>query len=790
MWHLKAVCTPSSSSSSSPERRHLRCHMSGGCWFLVCILLSVSLERVRARYQAVTAEAQTLTVLEGSQVQLGCDIRATGPGDFPIRIRWFKDSGESPVYNVEVNPRTGSLSQIRQSAQQSSLQGRAYFSVIHTPAVLSVDRLRFDDNGTYVCSVDFKKDWTRKVIVHLIVIVPPKRPVIKDENGTRIENTTRPYQEGEDLTLTCDVHDGKPEPAVTWWRGTELLQQVLSRTANGHPRATLFRLTLTRRDYLARLTCRAANSNISEAVSTTIIVNMYLRPVTAEIKGPRGPLSADLSTQVICEVNGSRPEAAVRWFLGPYQLNDTETYVPSPNTTLGILHFIPSDRDHGSKLRCVPANPLASIRPNGPLQDAWTLDVHYKPIVQLRLGSGLSPSNIQEGIDIYFECSVRANPPVREVSWRFNGRELTADGAHGIIISNQSLAVRRVNRTHAGHYTCLAANSEGEAHSNRLRLRVLHAPVCRIGRRQLTQSAAKHETIAVSCEVDADPANVTFSWTFHQAHRNYEMAPANMSATAGGDPLRSVLMYSPKTDADYGTLYCLARNSIGDSLQPCIFQITPVGPPVSPFNCTVEEVTSDGLHVICQRSVPGQQTFLLELHDGQSTPIVTNFTSGHPSFRVHSLRPGTRYRMALYGINANGRSEPVEMTVYTLPLERSLVSPDTNWSMGSTALWAAAMSAVAAFLLVFIALTLGKFRRKILFNRGQHVWDGNPTDCNRVRHDLVEGNTDLGTELAAFDQPAMITFKDPMMIKPHLNGNGAVVVPQHAHTKLRIPSPS
>ncbi|KAH7962888.1 hypothetical protein HPB52_018531 [Rhipicephalus sanguineus] len=128
------------------------------------------LRQIAKAASVVKAEAQTVTALEGSQVQLSCDISAPGIGDFPVRIRWFKDSGPNPVYSVDVNPRTGSLSQIRQSAQRSSLQGRAYFSVIQTPAVLSVDRLRHADNGSYVCAVDFKKDWTRKLMTHLIVI--------------------------------------------------------------------------------------------------------------------------------------------------------------------------------------------------------------------------------------------------------------------------------------------------------------------------------------------------------------------------------------------------------------------------------------------------------------------------------------------------------------------------------------------------------------------------------------------------------------------------------------------
>ncbi|KAG0411730.1 hypothetical protein HPB47_011135 [Ixodes persulcatus] len=292
------------------------------------------------------------------------------------------------------------------------------------------------------------------------------------------------------------------------------------------------------------------------------------------------------------------------------------------------------------------------------------------------------------------------------------------------------------------------------------------APACRSPQRQYSHAVAKHETVEVSCDVEADPQDVSFAWSFHQGHRNLKLATNAFSATTpnrDSNSARSVLLYTPKTDADYGSLFCLARNAVGESAEPCVFQVIPVGPPMTPFNCTVEEVTSESVHVTCQRSGPAQQqTFLLELHDGQSPPIATNFTSGQASFRVHSLRAATRYRLVLYGINANGRSEPVHMTFYTLPVERSLASQGKSthagWGLGSTTLWAAALSCIAAFLIVFIALTLGKFRRKILFNR-------------------------------SFDPPAMITFKDPIVMKPNLSGsNGAILVP--AHPKMFIPSPS
>lgn len=42
------------------------------------------------------------------------------------------------------------------------------------------------------------------------------------------------------------------------------------------------------------------------------------------------------------------------------------------------------------------------------------------PIVNLKMGSSLNPDEIKEGDDVYFECTVQANPKVHRLVW-FHG---------------------------------------------------------------------------------------------------------------------------------------------------------------------------------------------------------------------------------------------------------------------------------------------------------------------------------------------------------------------------------
>ena len=85
--------------------------------------------------------------------------------------------------------------------------------------------------------------------------------------------------------------------------------------------------------------------------------------------------------------------------------------------TLSILNYTPTIRDAGKYMSCRAENPEL---PDATLEDGWKLEIHYIPQSVLSLGSNLNGSNIKEGDDVYFECSVRANPKPYKISWRFN----------------------------------------------------------------------------------------------------------------------------------------------------------------------------------------------------------------------------------------------------------------------------------------------------------------------------------------------------------------------------------
>lgn len=88
------------------------------------------------------------------------------------------------------------------------------------------------------------------------------------------------------------------------------------------------------------------------------------------------------------------------------------------------------------------------------------------------MGASNRHSAIKEGNDVYFECNIKSNPAVTEVTWVADDELLVTNASKGIIVNNQSLILKNVGRDSRGYYRCQALNSEGEGESDIVRLDV------------------------------------------------------------------------------------------------------------------------------------------------------------------------------------------------------------------------------------------------------------------------------------------------------------------------------
>ncbi|XP_047114831.1 neural cell adhesion molecule 2 isoform X1 [Schistocerca piceifrons] len=635
-------------------------------------------------------------------------------------VLWFKEADGEPLYSFDVRGRE--YGQAKTWSAPRAFGSRAFFRTATTPAQLLVDDLALSDEGVYRCRVDFRDSPTRNLKINLTVIIPPHGIVIYDDKRRDRSQVKEAYNEGAVVNLVCEVSGGRPMPRVTWFlENTVIDDSFEQRPADGLTVNHLTFPNIGRQHLHSRLICQASNTNMAPPVTKLVVLDINLKPISVNILTREKAVSADRRYEVECKSSGSRPEAIITWWKGSRQIKrHNKNFSEDSGASRSILTFIPVIDDDGKYLTCRAENPYIQ---DSALEDKWRLNVHYMPVVTLKMGSSLNPDDIKEGDDVYFECNIRANPKAYRLAWFHNGREMHHNVTAGIILSDQSLVLQGVTRLSAGDYTCLAANTEGKGTSNPVTLRVMYAPTCRDEREQLL-GALKHETVALRCEVDASPAPLAFHWTFNNSGELAEVPPARYTSLGA----ISSLNYTPVSDMDYGTLACWATNAVGNQRAPCVFQVVAAGRPFPLVNCTVVNQTSDSLHVECLESFDGglPQSFLMEVLELPQLQLRRNATAGRapPAFDVFGLEAGASYQVRLYAVNAKGRSEAYVIDAVTFKGVAKFTGPSSAAPMNPVL--TALVATAAALLAVVCAVIVALYRRHRHRRQPRHDKRGPP----------------------------------------------------------------
>lgn len=174
--------------------------------------------------------------------------------------------------------------------------------------------------------------------------------------------------------------------------------------------------------------------------------------------------------------------------------------------------------------------------------------------------------------------------------------------------------------------------------------------------------------------MEADPAEVNFSWSYNGTGEPHRMDAASLSFE-NSRSLSSIGRYTPHTEFDYGTVFCWAQNSVGTQNKPCAYSIVAAGSPDPVRNCSVFNITEDSVKVECAEGYNGGllQSFILEVFDASNEPTLrANLTSHTPFFNLNRLQPAHSYLILIYAVNAKGKSKEMVMTASTLAMPESM----------------------------------------------------------------------------------------------------------------------
>ncbi|ELT96996.1 hypothetical protein CAPTEDRAFT_199767 [Capitella teleta] len=267
--------------------------------------------------------------------------------------------------------------------------------------------------------------------------LPPERPSIS------LNQSTSDLYEGDFLLFECSSNGGNPTPNFRWSREGIYLSESsggISDAKFGVSRSYLVR-QLTKDDHAATFGCDVENeANPGSPEEIALFINVMYAPIVDF--GDFNPLVVldrdDVTLTCNVDAYPAIPANNVIWKKDQEFLGSGFTYL--------ITEIRPSN---AGAYTCTASN-------HAETRAILQVDVQYAPLLSPSFNAGVitgSRVEIKENQSLNVTCSVDANPAVAsaDIVWKKAG--------DGEVHRGAVLSFARVNRAHAGEYTCEASNT-------------------------------------------------------------------------------------------------------------------------------------------------------------------------------------------------------------------------------------------------------------------------------------------------------------------------------------------
>ncbi|XP_012721740.2 hemicentin-1 [Fundulus heteroclitus] len=423
--------------------------------------------------------------------------------------------------------------------------------------------VQVSDMADYLCVAENKVGTVEKHF-NLAVQVPPRITGPKEEEVSVIE--------GLMMSLLCDVQ-AYPPPEITWTRDGQVLR--FSTTVHILPGGQMLQLPRARLDDAGQYVCTASNSAGQDQKS--FLLSVYVAP---SLKHPHDAEDDDVTPQVgssvilRCEAHGV-PEPEVTWYKNGRQL--------AAGNGLDIngqqLEIVGVQTTDGGMYTCKVSNVA------GQVDRTFRLTVHVPPVLD---GPQRESVNYTLGSHVALLCEA-TGVPVPSITWLKDGSPIESSLQWQWSVRGNRLELGPLSLSHAGTYTCLVKNSQGQTQKD-YTLTVLVSPTILNSDQASDVSAPMGEALTLDCRANGVPAP-RLSW-LKDGEPLVGSDTHHISSTPGGSTL-TVRKLSPE---DSGTYTCLAVNNAGQESK--IYTLVVLVPPSIAGETTVPrevQVTQDSI---------------------------------------------------------------------------------------------------------------------------------------------------------------------------------------------------
>ncbi|KAM9391508.1 hemicentin-1 [Pholidichthys leucotaenia] len=444
--------------------------------------------------------------------------------------------------------------------------------------------VQVSDMAGYLCVAENKVGTVEKLF-SLTVQVPPRITGPKEEEVG--------VTEGHMVSLLCDVQ-AYPPPEITWTRDGQVLH--FSNSVHILPGGQMLQLPRARLEDAGQYVCTATNSAGQDQKS--ILLSVYVQPTLK----PRHDVESDSVTPQVgslvtlrCEAHGV-PEPEITWYKNGLQLA-AGNGLKMDHHQLEIMGVQMGD---SGTYTCKVSNVA------GQVDRTFRLTVHVPPDLNGPLREFL---NYTLGSHVSLLCEA-TGIPIPTITWLKDGAPIESSLQWQWSVRGHRLELGPLSPVHAGTYTCVAKNSEGQTQKD-YTLTVQVPPTILDSAHPSEVSASVGEKVTLECSAAGVP-RPQISWLKN-------------GATLEASDTRHIIV-----TPDGSTLTLLRLNPEDSGTYTC-FAVSPAG----------QESKLYTLYVLIPPAISGETTNPKEVQVSQDSAVTLEcHAAGNPPPQISWLKNG------------------------------------------------------------------------------------------------------------------------------------------------------
>ncbi|XP_075165766.1 nephrin adhesion molecule sticks and stones isoform X1 [Haematobia irritans] len=460
---------------------------------------------------------------------------------------------------------------------------------------------------------------------------------------------------GIEATIVCDSSSSNPPAKLSWWKDGIAIQGINNTSKPGLWGGTVstleFKVNITQEMNGIVYTCQSANEALQRSVHEAVSLDVLYRPKFVPPPSSTAVGVEGESLLVALQANANPMSITYTWTKDGQLLPSNENGAdPRISAEGSKLNFTKLYRNDAGVYVCEARNSQGAARIN------VTVVVEYGTTIK----SVSENVIVNPGEDAMLSCSVEGKPLTEDhVKWERVGYDMTIKTSSTFANGTSYLHIKDAQREDVGNFRCIADNRVANPTSRDVLLIVKFAPEIDKSPTLMRAASGTGERGRLPCRAQASP-RPQFIW-----RQDGKDLPVNRSYKYEVEEKKidtltyeSILIIEKVAPADYGAYECLAKNDLGQDIEPVRLDIT--SQPDTPLSLNILNVTHDSVTVAWTPGFDGGLKASYRVRYREANREQYKYIDGLPNshkLTINGLRMNTLYLFSVMAYNDLGESK-------------------------------------------------------------------------------------------------------------------------------------